>query len=130
VIAGGEKIAGFCTAGCGTACYEILSTGSDGRPHQLGDQLPNGTQIEFQLSDGSEVAITFCHECAVALTAADYPAVWRVCVEAMRSSLTRAGRRDSEIRAGVAALARLWIVGRLRRRRESPEPGLLMVDRR
>ena len=110
----GPKRPGCCIA-CGTPVYEA------------GRMTEAGTQIEFVLSDGSEVAVTFCLADATALTPVDYDAMWAECVRATVEALPL--DRPHDRHHCRILLGSKWLVGQVRRRREA-EAGVLVVDRR
>ena len=111
------------TLGCCTRCdepmYEIRETHPGGRPKKLGPMLESGTQVEFLLSDGSEVALSFCRPCADALTPADYQPIWERVIAAA----------DPTHPGGAPLLRTKWPVAQVRRRREVA-PGVVGMDRR
>lgn len=122
------KMAGGCLS-CGTECYTVLERNTEGLPTILGSQLECGTQVEFLLSNGSEAGVTFCLDCANALTPADYGLVWQTCLEANLRVLAR--RPRNQIIAALNSYGPLWIVAKVRKRRESGQPDRqLVVDRR
>ena len=127
------KRLGCCTL-CETEVYEVKEyldrpdSPRHGHPCRLGPLLENGTQVVFQMSDGSEAAITFCVPCAGPLTAADYPGIWQIVCESNAISL--AGRpRNEQIELQQRCQA-LYPVALLCWRREDPEAGRLTMDRR
>ena len=61
---------------CHADCYDILvqfAAGHPraGEPRQLGAMAPWGRQVCFLLTDGSEMAITFCQDCAAGMVPED-----------------------------------------------------------
>ena len=123
------KRAGCCLC-CGDATYTILGTTLDGTPNRLGPMLPDGVQVTFLMSDGTEADVTFCVACARALRPADYPRVWDRVVDAVDHAAARAQRRPVERRLLVRPYLTLWPLAILRWRRESAELSRLVVDRR
>ena len=76
---------------CHADCYDILvqfAAGHPraGEPRQLGAMAPWGRQVCFLLTDGSEMAITFCRDCAEGMVPEDYYDVMRACQRAEEAS--------------------------------------------
>lgn len=134
------KRAGFCTR-CGEAVFEILEwiTQEDGmvtdRPRRLGVPLPTMTQIEFRLLapagnpiGGSRMHLSFCLDCAQAITPREYPAL-RTCVLAANLQGTSIWRTTQTIED-----RRQWsefiIAGPLWRRTFTAEDPTYRIDRR
>ena len=117
-----DKRPGCCTR-CETPVYEIGRNGAVGRMTDL------GTQVEFLLSNGTECDVTFCTTCAAALSPGDFGAVWDAVLDATGREL--AGRTPTERARLMAPLMRVYPMGVLRWRLESPEqPGVMVLDRR
>ncbi len=127
------KAAGRCLC-CGEDVYEVRHVRDDpehpldGQPVRLGPQRESGTQVAFLLSNGSEVAISFCCACADAIRPEHYRALWRACVLRADVSLALAGRRVTERRVVWARSLATYPIAQLRRRHEVD--GLLALDRR
>lgn len=119
---------------CGTPVYRVIEVWQDGplegTPRRVGKQLDVGTQVTFQMSDGSEADVSFCIDCAPAVRPAHYRTIWEACLDREALGLRLAGRSANERTAAMARGLKLFPVARVRRRRESEEPGMLMVDRR
>lgn len=104
---------------CGEIVWEVIEAKEDGTPRKIGRMLETGTQVDFLLSDGSEVSLTLCRPCADALTPEDYQPLWARIIEAA----------DPTHPGGAPYLAMRFPVARLRRR-YSPEPGKVVIDPR
>lgn len=123
------KVAGCCLC-CHAECYQVIARDpKTDRPLALGPQLERGTQVTFMLSNGSEADITFCSACAAEITPADYPAIWSAVLRTVAASLDGLSPNQRAMR--LRPYTQMWIMGRLRRRREDPEHrGRVIVDRR
>ncbi len=127
------KRAGCCTC-CGEPVYEIKAFRADsghpldGHPVRVGPMLDHGTQVEFLLSDGSEIDVAMCFDCATSLRPAMYQRLWRACIDRQRIAMELAGKSPNEIAVALARLEAVWPIGLLRKRREAE--GMLVVDRR
>lgn len=127
------KKLGCCTL-CGAEVYEVKEyldrpdSPRHGHPCRLGPMLEHGTQIVFQMSDGSEGAVAFCVTCAGRLTPGDYPAVWHLIRES--NALSLADRPRNEQIESHQHFEALYPVAVLCWRREDQEAGRLMIDRR
>lgn len=125
-----------CCVCCGEETYDAVAYCVDegsplhGHPVSVGRQKVSGTLVVFLLSNGSTADISFCLDCAQALTPADYPALWTCCCNRSRLSLQLAERSLNEQKVKDAAFCALWIMARVGKCRESVDPGVLMVDRR
>lgn len=125
-----------CCLGCDTEVYDVVQYFPadhpffPGHPQRVGAMKPEGTQIELLMSDGSAINVTFCIECAQAVTPAVYGVIWRLCIERTLLSLRAAGRRENDLRMQNLGMTRLYPVALLRKLREGVEAGTLVVDRR
>lgn len=128
------KRAGSCLC-CGEAAYQILAVHPDGHPlaghpSRVGPMLPDSVQVSFLMSDGSESDITFCLDCARALTPAHYPRVWDRVIDATDRMVTLANRRPVERRLLLRPQMAIYPIAILHWRRESRELNRLVMDRR
>lgn len=124
-----------CCVLCDTEIYEVFQYVTDegprfGFPARLGPMLDRGCQLEFLLSDGSEASIACCIECAATLTPADYQRIWTICCDATAFYAQVAGWTDNARRRALWAQIQVWPIALLRKRREGPLPGQLVIDRR
>lgn len=119
---------------CGGDCYEIRGVITDGplagHPNRVGRMLPDGLQVEFLLSDGTECDITFCVACARNLVPEHYARVWDRVLDRTHLSVTVANRRPVERQLALRQVLAVYPVAILRWRREGAEINSLIVDKR
>ena len=75
-----HKIGGCCSL-CDTPVYDIRQRWDEGEkragePKVFGPPNPDATRIEFLLFNGTRTSMTFCGECAKALTPEHYTTLW------------------------------------------------------
>ena len=95
------KQPGLCTL-CNIEVFEIVERFPmdhplEGEVRRVGQMLENGTQIELLLSDNSEMALSFCLDCAKGLTPEQYPQIMARVREAWEREL------DDTHRAAIGA---------------------------
>lgn len=76
-----HKIAGCCSL-CDEPCFEVMARWDEGEkragePKQLGAPNQDAVRVTFRLLDGTIGDFTFCGRCARAVTADQYPLLWR-----------------------------------------------------
>lgn len=134
----GKKLTACCAC-CGEPVYDVLEVYAEGpragEPSRIGPMQEHGTQVEILLSDGSVCHFDMCVPCAEHLRPEDLAALWETNVARVDELCRLAGRRETQRRAIVRAVARLWPVGVTRWRRQDREmvgvvPDGLVVDRR
>ena len=134
----GTKLVGCCCC-CSTPTFEIRETFVEGlragEARRVGPMLPDGTQVEIMLSDGSACHFDFCVACATNLRPDDLWKVWDTNVQRTDEFCRIAGRREPQRRAIVRAAARVFPLGVVRWRRQDQDmigvvPDGLVIDRR
>lgn len=133
-----KKLTGCCLC-CSTPTYDVLEVFAEapraGEPSRLGLMQEHGTQVELMLSDGSVCHVDMCVDCATKLRPEDLLAVWETNVARTDEFCRLAGRRETQRRAMVRAVARVYPVGVARWRRQDRAlvgvvPDGLIIDRR
>lgn len=124
---------------CATPTYEILETFVEGpragEARRVGPMLPHGTQIEIMLSDRSVAHLDLCLDCAAHVQPEHLLTMWDRVVDRTDDLARIAGRRDSQRRALVRQVARVYPMGAARWRRQDRDligvvPDGLTIDRR
>lgn len=71
------KVAGLCSK-CDAEVYEVRQRDPrTGLPQRLGAPMPNAHRVTFLLMNGSQMDLTFCHDCVTALEPTQFPWLWQ-----------------------------------------------------
>ena len=74
------------TIGCCTKCdkevFDVVERfppdhENAGKPRRVGQPLPEARRINFSLSGGPSIDLTFCDECSLNMTPDDYGPIWQ-----------------------------------------------------
>lgn len=84
------KITGSCTA-CDAKCFDIMQVFEPhekhpGEPKQIGQPFPDAMRVTFLLYDGTQMALTFCENCAD-VPRETYPELWRKVIRSWQREL-------------------------------------------
>lgn len=130
-----------CCACCGGPVFDVLETIAEGplagQPARIGLMNDAGTQVEVMLSNGSIAHVAMCVPCATNLQPESLLPLWQTNIARTDAMARIAGKRDSQRRAEVRRVARLYPVGVIRWRRQDRDlavsravPDGLVIDRR
>lgn len=133
MIRPGPKRLGCCL-GCDREVYEVVGYHTEGpltgHPNRLGAMLPHGLQVEFLLSNGVQIDVAFCRQCAQTLHSDEYQAVWEACLARAKFSYETVGRSQKEILLKLGPQSQMWPVAMTLWRKEAPEFNQLVLARR
>ncbi len=71
-----RKITGCCSR-CDAEVFEVLERDAERMPKRIGAPLENAVRVTFVMVDGTLMDLTFCRECADALTPEELQWLWR-----------------------------------------------------
>lgn len=93
------KISGHCTI-CNAAVFDIAAVNEPherrpGEPKRVGAPHDNAVRITFILFDGSMADMTFCDDCATALSPDSYTEIWRKVLRSWQREIDESGKPET-----------------------------------
>ena len=123
----GPRLPGCCLC-CDRDCMEHVYPDyhpKAGLDCGIGPMRDDACQVEFFLSDGSMTPITFCMDCADAMTPSDYPAIMQRVRVSWDQEINDEWRKEHQLAPWTEEMKikyrkrhyEVWIVGKLWKRR-------------